>query len=678
MEASEESSEEAESLPEVRRYVSSSTPESDYISEAISADDLPKAKFLVEVSTEKANTVEKSCEPAPCVDASPVLEGEACAVLPTIISYAESDWSLVTPATPAEVAVEQALLLCLKPAIYGVPLLRIPSAATRAADLLEISSHDVEAAVALAAGEELAPSRMRLLVEFILKQIPFLGLPVGFLASALGSLRAVAVIAALYGHDLEIPRIQHEILFCLFPGGETVKGDHSDAGGAVGEGLGAVGLPGGSLEGVARGVAKAFVSGVLGRVTGVTLVGELVSLGGSLLWEDTKGIDSFEVVAITPATTARQYFAPSSASPWLRTQALFLSIGMISPILYSLPLRIFAGLIEGILIVGIIVGLISRVKNMGEERKERNLEKANALRRFLHFVADNISWVASLQILANFILFLHAILPFWGFLGSFRNIIKGLFKQGNVSTAQSLALIVLGALSLITVIGRKYENGDRIVLRLRISVLCVFVPLLWFDELGGEKMIIPWWTVGYMLSSVASICQFRFLELLKRREVFLRLLGAERLAVLSLSVLFRQITPRIGEDLANFLRAVSPAPEIVCLLHAARMHAFELATLIAVLPAVVGPLLPGQSGFIVGVSVGVGVVGLIVRQWHMNVSLYESPFRVLLLLPGELDTKVKDLLSSTGAKLGRFVALAALRGIIIRFFSRFVPKIGIA
>mmetsp|Transcript_17097 Transcript_17097/g.42403 ORF Transcript_17097/g.42403 Transcript_17097/m.42403 type:complete len:1277 (-) Transcript_17097:665-4495(-) len=210
-----------------------------------------------------------------------------------------------------EYAVEKVILSLLSPAIHGLKSIGIPSAQSRAEQLmLATPDHGpeldrTEACVrGIIAGSE-NKHTSRVLVDFFLDMVPFLGCPTILIKNTWAELRGIAVIAALYGHDVNTPRVQHEILTCLVPQGSPEEmGTPADNTSVL-------------LTDTAGKVAKAIIKNAVERATGLRLCADVVELA-TLMYnlytpasqnkiEDDSG---FVHVGCTPTATARQYFRP--------------------------------------------------------------------------------------------------------------------------------------------------------------------------------------------------------------------------------------------------------------------------------------------------------------------------------------------------------------------------------
>ena len=146
------------------------------------------------------------------------------------------------------------------------------------------------------------PEASRVLVDFFLDMIPFLGCPTVLIKNTWAELRGISVIASLYGHDLNSARVQHEILICLVPQNDQLR------------------VPGDSnavlLSDTASKVAKAILKNAAERATGLRLAADVIELG-TLLYnlydvkaKEKETAEGYIEVGNAPTATARVYFKP--------------------------------------------------------------------------------------------------------------------------------------------------------------------------------------------------------------------------------------------------------------------------------------------------------------------------------------------------------------------------------
>lgn len=207
-----------------------------------------------------------------------------------------------------EAKMERMLTWMLAPAVHGIPKLGVLPAEERAAELLAQHDRDVEAAVReVVAGSERSVSTV--VLNFCLERIPVLGCPTVLLKTTWGNLRSIVIIAAMYGHDLESARVQHEALLCLVPPGD----DKDSCAAALKQQNASPDLnPAVFVSTTAQQVAHFMIRGALRRATGLQAAVdcfELASLLYSSCGTDALDEDGFVHFTATPASAARDFFS---------------------------------------------------------------------------------------------------------------------------------------------------------------------------------------------------------------------------------------------------------------------------------------------------------------------------------------------------------------------------------
>lgn len=554
--------------------------------------------------------------------------------------YSSADeWDLI-PIQPgsAELSVEAALLWCLNPAIHGIRSIGVLPAVDRARRLVEMSNGDTTAAVVMAAGGETGGAkRTRIIFEFLLRQVPFIGCPAYILTSTWTHLRAVATIAAIYGHDLERPRTQHEILWCLLPNNpdSDTNAVPPVSGGDTGP-----------VAATAKAVSQVLISTAIKKTVGITMVSELFQLGTDL-WSvgkksstDDEEDDGFEHLTLGPSATARHYFCPDTQ--FSSHRFLLTVIGVIVPWLFRLPTIISTTLV---LLTGI--GYSSR-------------------RQVIDIIPPPL--IASTPKLIAYLIFAtHGLLPVLGI----SNGLSLLVPVHSVCTAERISLIVLGTMSLtagLRAAGIKADIMNAIHVEVRkiaifYGIVAHVLPFL--DRSGQYTSRIAWLLSDTQLSSaqrslhyvsilISSTTQPMLVAQLKRRDVILRLLGAERILILSMTLFFRGITAAISnESLAHFFRQLTPAPIFCCSVMVLRQYPLEAAATLTILPLI--PVLVPSAVLSMGLGliVGVFVVATVWNDYTCHESMYTSQMRLLFLLPGVVADKTKQVMDSMLKASGR-------------------------
>lgn len=559
------------------------------------------------------------------------------------------EWDIIsmTPGIP-ELSVESALLWCLNPAIHGIKSIGVSSAVDRARKLLEQNSGDTTAAVIQAAsGEGGGSKRAKIVFEFLLRQVPFVGCPAYILTSTWTHLRAVAIIAAIYGHDLEQARTQHEILWCLLPVQPESMEDS---------------LPpplagdSGPVSVTAKTVSNILISTALKRVSGISMVTELFQLGTDLWAISGQDEDGFERLSLGPSATARHYFCPESQ---FSNQTFLLALaGVVIPFFFRLPT-----LLTSFLMVGLLVGALNR-------------------KRLLRTVGPYAPTIISYGVFGA-----HAGLPVLSISGGFSLLVQSVLGS-DLSSADRISLVILSSMSLSGGLRNlsSYDHMNEIHMQVRkvaviFGIVIHLLPLLDRDMvytnrlawmLSDTRLSCPQKSLHYLSIIVSLTSQSMLVSLLKRRDVVLKLLGAERVLILSLTLFFRGVSAAVTtESLLPFFRRISPHPIFCCLVMTLRVWTLQAALLLSLVPLV--PSLSGSPllSLLTGLGVGTTLVALTWREWKLNENAYMSNMRLLYILPGIVSGRTKEVVDSMLKAGGR----TALKSILANLAKRLSNKL---
>lgn len=178
------------------------------------------------------------------------------------------------------------------------------------------------------------------------------------------------------------------------------------------------------------------------------------------------------------------------------------------------------------------------------------------------------------------------------------------------------------------------------------------------NPLASERTII------FVLSALSVASQQRLLDLLRRREVLLRLIGAERVMASTLCLLLKGVAALVnGRAIAEFLMRVAPPAPVCVLIVVARKHAVGFGISLAVLP------LLGDWGWlaslVVGLVTGAWITAVILHEWYTNApDLQSEATRLIFLVPGNVSFRakglLKDLLDNARKRAVQFVAVGLL------------------
>ena len=602
-----------------------------------------------------------------CCKVDEIKTGEECttsieSVTESVVESGEKigdEWDLVNiqPGN-VELSVESALLWCLNPAVYGIKSIGVLPASERARQLVRDCQGDTNAAVALASGGESGGiKRTRIIFEFLIRQVPLVGCPAFILTSTWTHLRAVAIIASIYGHDIETPRTQHEILWCLIPSnGESTSDEATRVSGDAGP-----------ISATAKTVSNVLISTAVRKATGISMVSELFQLGTDL-WavscrQELREDDGFECVSLGPAATARHYFCPESTfSVW---KLSIMAIGIVVPFIYRLPVILSTSLFVLLVTVSLTWKTIRS-----------------------RYVPSQILF-HSPKILSHVIFTLHAILPIVGLTNGVNLLLTSSSHVEDLSSSDRISLVVM---SLVSITGAmkhlvsvpwtdtltSFNEGAKKIAVI-IGVVLHVLPIL--DKTGVYISRIAWLLSDTRLSSpsrslhfmsviVSSWCQQLLFTELKKREVLLRLLGAERIMVLSLTLFFRGITAAVSSDsLMPYFRQVSPHPLVCCLVMCVRKYPWHLSLLLSVVPRTPS-VASSQIVMLIGLAVGSTVVMTVWNDWQRNENAYLSHMRMLYILPGTVTGKTKDVVDKMLVASGK----SAMKKIFVTYIRKFIPN----
>eukprot|EP00930_Biecheleria_cincta_P031471 TRINITY_DN21848_c0_g2_i2.p1 TRINITY_DN21848_c0_g2~~TRINITY_DN21848_c0_g2_i2.p1 ORF type:complete len:830 (+),score=150.38 TRINITY_DN21848_c0_g2_i2:76-2565(+) len=690
-------------------------------------------------------------EPQRLVDAASSLEGELVGTgLDTSWQVVDRKGVVLAEETGAEIdplargsveaKMERMLTWMLAPAIHGIEKLGVLSAEGRANELLLGHARDVEAAVReVVAGSERSVSA--LVLNFCLERIPVLGCPGVLLRTTWGNLRSILIIAALYGHDLESPRVQHEALLCLVPPGDekdaaaaSLKHDNADSGLS----------PGVLVGSTAQQVARMMIRGALRRATGLQAAVDCFELASLLYSSCADGAvdeDGFVHVMATPASAARDFFRKKSFASYalLWCSLPILVLGMASPGLWSMA-RLLPKLLEA-------------VQSVAGRLPQGYLSSAPALLLFLtgpcfalRFLCVRLpaqrrrsSWLQSFlgqsnvgrwerfqtlteeawpKVVTSVVFLLHALLPAISTMSSLSVVVSAL----SVSTEEScwhgwdllnrIASAALGLFSLSSVLANHVQASypeasvrSLLLLRTASRLLCFLAAWaylllvvdsaidrfarLWRTEarnsplgiigpmgwlLGAEDYSHPLEnqkSVAFCLNLVSVISQQRLVELLARREVLLRLIGAERVTASTICLLFKGVAVACAPSksvnpIAEFLMRVAPPPACCVAIVAVRSQAIVLGFAVVVAPKMTA-LLGSCPCFLLGLTAGAYAAHAVLSVWYdYRADLDSAALRLAMLVPGGVSNQAKGLLRGAIAGAHRRAVQMMAMGILQR------------
>lgn len=202
--------------------------------------------------------------------------------------------------------------------------------------------------------------------------------------------------------------------------------------------------------------------------------------------------------------------------------------------------------------------------------------------------------------------------------------------------------------------------------------LGILGPLGWIlgadsHPFANEKSLI------FCMNLISVISQQRLVELLSRREVLLRLIGAERVMASTICLLLKGVavacTPsKSANPIAEFLVQVAPPPACCVTIVALRDHSMPLGVALVVIPWITG-MLGSASCLLVGLLGGAYAAHAVLSVWYFyRTDLDSAALRLAILVPGGVSTQAKGLLRGVLAGAHRRAVRMMAMGILQRAF----------
>eukprot|EP00434_Breviolum_minutum_P033638 symbB.v1.2.029765.t1/scaffold3294.1/size59574/6 len=202
--------------------------------------------------------------------------------------------------------------------------------------------------------------------------------------------------------------------------------------------------------------------------------------------------------------------------------------------------------------------------------------------------------------------------------------------------------------------------------------LGILGPLAWLlsadsHPFANEKSMI------FCMNLISVISQQRLVEVLARREVLLRLIGAERVMASTICLLLKGVavacTPsKSANPIAEFLVRVAPPPACCVAIVTLRDHAMPLGIAVVVTPQITG-MLGSVSCLFVGLLAGAYAAHAVLSVWYLyRADLDSAALRLAMLVPGGVSSQAKGLLRGVLAGAHRRAVQMMAMGILQRAF----------
>lgn len=207
------------------------------------------------------------------------------------------------------------------------------------------------------------------------------------------------------------------------------------------------------------------------------------------------------------------------------------------------------------------------------------------------------------------------------------------------------------------------------------SALGIIGALAWL--LHAPHDVNPLWSekvITFSCRVISFTCQQRLVALLARREVLLRLIGAERITAQTVCLLMKGIAVACSQStsanpIAEFFESVTPPPKCCVLVVAVRGEALLLGTMMAIAPVIISSGSLGNATCLVcGLFCGGYMAHAVLRVWYENQCELDTPaLRLALLVPGSVSSTAKDLLSGAMTRARKRAVQMMAMGLVQRF-----------
>jgi len=155
---------------------------------------------------------------------------------------------------------------------------------------------------------------------------------------------------------------------------------------------------------------------------------------------------------------------------------------------------------------------------------------------------------------------------------------------------------------------------------------------------------------AFCLNIVSVTSQQRLFELLGRREVLLRLIGAEHVTASTIVLLLRGVAVACSRganvNVAEFLTRAAPPPACCVIIVALRSRAMLVGGALVLAPAVAsGKFVGSGTSFCMGLLAGSYAAHTLLWVWYACREDMDSPaLRLAMLVPGGASMRAKGLL----------------------------------
>lgn len=567
--------------------------------------------------------------------------------------------------------LEKILAFIMAQATGGVSLhsVRVPSIAEQAEELLKLHRGSQQDAISAAARLEDEASWRTKLPDFLIQQVPVVGCSTALLRELWRNIRRCALIAHLYGHDTSTPETQALILTCLVPAGGSAP---------ISSATSSLGLEDVAANGrrVAVWVSRALAKETFIRMTGLRSAGQVVSLleaaGRTLASYSSSdahlvkeagladpiasGEDDLEQPG--PIRVALVVFRPQHMEERPLVVVGFLFLWLL-PVFVSAVrfvaaklLPLFAKRVQmelPLAVVAISLAIMQVIGMAAAIWVHQNLDTFVSLPATLVFVIYALIPGASAYLAMRSVLQGAEEALFFALLGVYN------LTSGYIRWADDLcddAMLEKEPVPKISQAREQVKVARSLLWRFLLvdffteellGRVCHLHSLRLLGPPGTSVTLVEYRTLSFSMGLLAAWAQTRVLQLLQRRAVLLRLLGARKAVLGGLTLLLMGAYAVVQQQKSiTFLREVSPTPWWCCMvLWIRRFGALTGAILPAVVHCLLSPSLLGRLpvdtlvpfALIVGAGLGHVFCQTFSALWMAKKEHLESDYRVLFLFP---------------------------------------------
>ncbi|CAJ1367361.1 unnamed protein product [Effrenium voratum] len=205
------------------------------------------------------------------------------------------------------------------------------------------------------------------------------------------------------------------------------------------------------------------------------------------------------------------------------------------------------------------------------------------------------------------------------------------------------------------------------------TVLGIVGPMAWLLNAKSLNPFANEKSMFFCMNLISVVSQQRLVEVLARREVLLRLIGAERVMASTICLLLKGVSvacapSKSANPIAEFLVRVAPPPACCVAIVALRDHAMPLGIAVVIAPQLTARL-GSTSCLVAGLLGGAYAAHANLSVWYAyRGDLDSAALRLAMLVPGGVSSQAKGLLRGVLAGAHRRAVQMMAMGILQRAF----------